>query len=119
MLSGGQKQRVALARAVCSRSDIYLLDVPTSSQDARVAQNIMTRVLGHDGILGKKTVSVTEIQVIQVWELNKKSGLFVLHASAGTLKMRPPNRQLEKQLGGGAAPYSNIPYWRSVAPFRC
>ncbi|KAH7947571.1 hypothetical protein HPB52_013575 [Rhipicephalus sanguineus] len=55
MLSGGQKQRVALARAVYSRSDIYLLDDPTSSQDARVAQNIMRRVLGHDGILGNKT----------------------------------------------------------------
>ncbi|KAL1471120.1 hypothetical protein MTO96_040092 [Rhipicephalus appendiculatus] len=55
MLSGGQKQRVALARAVYSRSDIYLLDDPTSSQDARVAQNIMRRVLGQDGILGNKT----------------------------------------------------------------
>ncbi|XP_049272525.1 multidrug resistance-associated protein 1-like [Rhipicephalus sanguineus] len=55
MLSGGQKQRVALARAVYSRSDIYLLDDPTSSQDARVAQSIMRRVLGHGGILGNKT----------------------------------------------------------------
>ncbi|KAL1467386.1 hypothetical protein MTO96_042223, partial [Rhipicephalus appendiculatus] len=55
MLSGGQKQRVALARAVYSRSDIYLLDDPTSSQDARVAQNIMRRVIGEDGILGNKT----------------------------------------------------------------
>ncbi|KAL1413949.1 hypothetical protein MTO96_007886 [Rhipicephalus appendiculatus] len=54
MLSGGQKQRVALARAVYSRSDIYLLDDPTSSQDARVAQNIMRRVIGQDGILGNK-----------------------------------------------------------------
>nr|XP_037280456.1 multidrug resistance-associated protein 1-like [Rhipicephalus microplus] len=55
MLSGGQKQRVALARAVYSRSDIYLLDDPTSSQDARVTKEIMRRVLGHDGILGNKT----------------------------------------------------------------
>ncbi|KAL1474978.1 hypothetical protein MTO96_037629 [Rhipicephalus appendiculatus] len=54
MLSGGQKQRVALARAVYSRSDIYLLDDPTSSQDGRVAQNIMRRVIGQDGILGNK-----------------------------------------------------------------
>ncbi|KAH8022032.1 hypothetical protein HPB51_021472 [Rhipicephalus microplus] len=56
MLSGGQKQRVALARAVYSRSDIYLLDDPTSSQDARVTKEIMRRVLGHDGILGNKFV---------------------------------------------------------------
>lgn len=55
MLSGGQKQRVALARAVYSRSDIYLLDDPTSSQDARVAHSIMRRVLGHGGLLDNKT----------------------------------------------------------------
>ncbi|KAH6928760.1 hypothetical protein HPB50_019267 [Hyalomma asiaticum] len=54
MLSGGQKQRVALARAVYSRSDIYLLDDPTSSQDARVAHSIMRRVLGHGGLLENK-----------------------------------------------------------------
>ncbi|XP_049528887.1 multidrug resistance-associated protein 1-like [Dermacentor silvarum] len=55
MLSGGQKQRVALARAVYSRSDIYLLDDPTSSQDARVARSILERVIGPHGLLGTKT----------------------------------------------------------------
>nr|XP_050027939.1 multidrug resistance-associated protein 1-like [Dermacentor andersoni] len=55
MLSGGQRQRVALARAVYSRSDIYLLDDPTSSQDARVARGILERVIGPRGLLGTKT----------------------------------------------------------------
>ncbi|KAH6928772.1 hypothetical protein HPB50_019472 [Hyalomma asiaticum] len=55
MLSGGQKQRVALARAVYSNSDIYLLDDPTSSQDSRVARNILEHVIGPHGLLGKKT----------------------------------------------------------------
>ncbi|XP_077486518.1 multidrug resistance protein mrp-7-like [Amblyomma americanum] len=55
MLSGGQKQRVALARAVYTRSDIYLLDDPTSSQDPRVAGNIMQEVIGETGLLSGKT----------------------------------------------------------------
>ncbi|XP_049272511.1 ATP-binding cassette sub-family C member 2 [Rhipicephalus sanguineus] len=55
MLSGGQKQRVALARALYSKSDIYLLDDATSSQDPRVARNILDRVIGPHGLLGTKT----------------------------------------------------------------
>ncbi|XP_070394694.1 multidrug resistance protein mrp-7-like isoform X2 [Dermacentor albipictus] len=55
MLSGGQKQRVALARAVYSCSDIYLLDDPTSSQDARVAQRIVHQVLAQGGLLASRT----------------------------------------------------------------
>nr|XP_037281017.1 canalicular multispecific organic anion transporter 1-like [Rhipicephalus microplus] len=55
MLSGGQKQRVALARAVYSRSDICLLDDPTSSQDPHVARNILEHVIGPHGLLGRKT----------------------------------------------------------------
>ncbi|XP_075551650.1 multidrug resistance protein mrp-7-like isoform X2 [Dermacentor variabilis] len=55
MLSGGQKQRVALARAVYSCSDIYLLDEPTSSQDARVAQRIVQQVLAQGGLLASRT----------------------------------------------------------------
>ncbi|XP_037579494.2 ATP-binding cassette sub-family C member 2 [Dermacentor silvarum] len=55
MLSGGQKQRVALARAVYSCSDIYLLDDPTSSQDARVAHSIVQQVLAHGGLLTNRT----------------------------------------------------------------
>ncbi|XP_077486574.1 multidrug resistance protein mrp-7-like [Amblyomma americanum] len=55
MLSGGQRQRVALARAVYSRSDIYLLDDPTSSQDFRVARGILDCVIGPRGLLGDKT----------------------------------------------------------------
>ena len=39
-LSGGQRTRIALARAVYSQADIYLLDDPLSSLDAKVAENI-------------------------------------------------------------------------------
>ncbi|XP_075739280.1 ATP-binding cassette sub-family C member 2-like [Rhipicephalus microplus] len=55
MLSGGQRQRVALARAVYSRSDICLLDDPTSSQDPHVTHNILEHVIGPHGLLGRKT----------------------------------------------------------------
>ncbi|KAH6928883.1 hypothetical protein HPB50_020691 [Hyalomma asiaticum] len=54
MLSGGQRQRVCIARALYSRSDIYLLDDPTSSQDESVKQKIVEEILGQDGILSGK-----------------------------------------------------------------
>ena len=44
-LSGGQRTRLALARAVYSRADIYLMDDPLSSLDAKVAENIFKNVL--------------------------------------------------------------------------
>ena len=44
-LSGGQRARLALARAVYSRADIYLMDDPLSSLDAKVAKNIFKNVL--------------------------------------------------------------------------
>ncbi|KAM7294635.1 multidrug resistance-associated protein 1 [Ixodes scapularis] len=54
-LSGGQKQRISLARAVYSHSDIYLLDDPFSALDSNVAAKVFKQVLGHDGLLKKKT----------------------------------------------------------------
>ncbi|KAI8844370.1 P-loop containing nucleoside triphosphate hydrolase protein [Chytriomyces cf. hyalinus JEL632] len=40
-ISGGQKTRIALARAVYSEADIYLLDDPLSSVDARVGRAVL------------------------------------------------------------------------------
>ncbi|KAI8844367.1 P-loop containing nucleoside triphosphate hydrolase protein [Chytriomyces cf. hyalinus JEL632] len=40
-ISGGQKTRIALARAVYSEADIYLLDDPRSSLDARVGRAVL------------------------------------------------------------------------------
>ncbi|KAG0414967.1 hypothetical protein HPB47_007848 [Ixodes persulcatus] len=54
-LSGGQKQRISLARAVYSHCDIYLLDDPFSALDPNVAAKVFEQVLGHDGLLKKKT----------------------------------------------------------------
>lgn len=43
-VSGGQRTRIALARAVYSQADIYLLDDPLSSLDAKVAENVFRLV---------------------------------------------------------------------------
>ena len=53
-LSGGQRTRIALARAVYSRADIYLLDDPFSSLDAKVAENIFNNVC--KGLLAERIV---------------------------------------------------------------
>ncbi|XP_028403049.1 multidrug resistance-associated protein 4-like isoform X2 [Dendronephthya gigantea] len=53
-LSGGQRTRIALARAVYAQADIYLLDDPLSSLDAKVAEKILKSVL--NGILSEKIV---------------------------------------------------------------
>ena len=55
-LSGGQRTRIALARAVYSRADIYLLDDPFSSLDAKVAENIFNIVF--KGLLSERIVFV-------------------------------------------------------------
>ena len=43
-VSGGQRTRISLARAVYSQADIYLLDDPLSSLDAKVAENVFRLV---------------------------------------------------------------------------
>ena len=53
-LSGGQRTRIALARAVYSRADIYLVDDPFSSLDAKVAENIFNNVF--KGLLSERIV---------------------------------------------------------------
>jgi ABC-type multidrug transport system fused ATPase/permease subunit len=42
-LSGGQRARVSLARAIYNDPDIYLLDDPLSSVDARVARHLFEK----------------------------------------------------------------------------
>lgn len=107
-LSGGQKQRVALARAVYSNSDVYFLDDPLSAVDSNVGKHIFEKVIGPNGLLGKKTrVLVThgltylpevdnvvvlkdgEISEIGTYKyLMQKGGAFrdflVLHSNEGT-----------------------------------
>lgn len=47
VLSGGQRARIGLARAVYSDADIYLLDDPLSSVDAKVGRHISEQCLNN------------------------------------------------------------------------
>jgi ABC-type multidrug transport system ATPase subunit len=45
VLSGGQRARVSLARAVYSDADLFLMDDPLSTVDARVGQHIFDKCI--------------------------------------------------------------------------
>ena len=56
-VSGGQRTRISLARAVYSQADVYLLDDPLSSLDAKVAENIFKNCL--QGLLANRIILLT------------------------------------------------------------
>lgn len=68
-LSGGQKARINLARAVYRNSDIYLLDEPFASVDARVAKQIFHECI--KGFLKRKTVILVTHQVLFLKEVDQ------------------------------------------------
>lgn len=65
-LSGGQRQRISLARAAYKNGSIYVMDDPLSAVDPRLRHAIFKDVIGHDGILKKKTrlVVVNDISFV-------------------------------------------------------
>ena len=61
-LSGGQKQRVALGRALVRDPDVFLLDEPLSSLDAKLRSRMRTELQRIQQDLGVTTVYVTHDQ---------------------------------------------------------
>lgn len=57
-LSGGQKQRIALAQAVYSKQPLLILDDVFSGLDAQTEDRVFSRLMGNQGLLRKRGVSV-------------------------------------------------------------
>ncbi|KXG48870.1 ABC transporter, transmembrane domain, type 1 [Penicillium griseofulvum] len=58
ILSGGQMHRIALARAVYARNKLLLLDDIFSALDRKTKGNIISRLLGVDGLLRKTKLTI-------------------------------------------------------------
>ncbi len=101
-LSGGEKQRLALARGLLAakRSDIVLLDEPTSSVDSENEMNI------HDNIFSKFKGKTIISSIHRLHLLNKFDKIYLFErgkiVASGTLeeiKMNPKFHRIWKKYG--------------------
>jgi iron(III) transport system ATP-binding protein len=63
LLSGGQQQRIALARALAVNPQLLLMDEPLSNLDARLREEVRTKLKSLVGSLGITVLYVTHDQV--------------------------------------------------------
>jgi iron(III) transport system ATP-binding protein len=63
LLSGGQQQRVALARALAVNPQLLLMDEPLSNLDARLREEVRSKMKALVGSLGVTVLYVTHDQV--------------------------------------------------------
>ncbi len=85
-LSGGQRQRVAIARALALKPDLFLLDEPLSSLDAKLREDMQLELRELQQRLAITTIVVTHDQR----EAMTMSDLVVVMSDARVQQVDPP-----------------------------
>jgi len=122
-LSGGQKQRVALGRALVRDPDVFLLDEPLSSLDAKLRSRMRTELQHIQQELGVTTVYVThdqkeamtmgdELAILNDGELQQTGSPEATYA-------RPTNRFVASFLGSPSMNLLNVNIERRTGGVAC
>jgi multiple sugar transport system ATP-binding protein len=122
-LSGGQRQRVALGRALVRDPDVFLLDEPLSSLDAKLRSRMRTELQHIQQELGVTTVYVThdqkeamtmgdELAILNDGELQQTGSPEATYA-------RPTNRFVASFLGSPSMNLLNVNTERHTGVVTC
>jgi len=111
-LSGGQKQRVALGRALVRDPDVFLLDEPLSSLDAKLRSQMRTELQRIQQELGVTTIYVTHDQKEAMTMGDRlavmNDGELQQIGSPEATYVRPENRFVASFLGSPAMNFLDI-----------
>jgi multiple sugar transport system ATP-binding protein len=103
MLSGGQQQRVALGRAIVRDPEVFLLDEPLSSLDAKLRGQMRAEILELHQELNVTMVYVTHDQEVAMTLGNRiaviNDGVLQQIATPNTIYKRPSNMFVAQFIG--------------------
>lgn len=102
-LSGGQQQRVALGRALVRQPEVFLMDEPLSSLDAKLRTTMRSEILNLHQELGQTMVYVTHDQEVAMTLGDRiavmNDGMLQQVADSTTMYKRPTNEFVAQFVG--------------------